>query len=275
MEPARDDDLDLAAESKHVPMTIRRACPVCLQIRVTDVCATCGVDVATGELVQAPAPPAGVLPEPPPSRERHVPLVWDRGDVLRGLKQGLFGGHLAAWLIFSLQVIPAALFGMARQESTGGMELASRVVTLYLLAFVLVARTRAVVRMAPPYELEDVGASLLRAILVSVALWPALSGPGPAFAVAGLLPLFLGALSSERPLADLSPVSLWLALRRSDGFLRATLWSLVVLGPALCALPVESPWALWRPPVLVLAATVAGVTAGHVRHSAEVRAPEA
>lgn len=276
--PERERDLDLVEDAPAPPAparTVRATCPVCKQVRVA-VCRTCGVDVETGELVAPPAPTRlsdAPLPEERAARDAAA-LAWGLRDVLDRSRRSVFGTLLAMWLIFSLQTGPTAIIAVGSRGDGGeggALALTTRLLGLFLLAYVLVARARGVLRGSPPFDLEDLGGAVARAALLLVALAPCLAGPAPTFAVAAALPLLLGAVASERPLLDLTPAALAAAARRSEGLLRATLLSTAALGPALLALPVESALAVWRPVVLVLGATIAGTAAGLARRAAEAR----
>ncbi len=279
LERAPEATLALAPSAEPVVerrRTVRTPCPVCRQPRVLRVCEPCGVDVDTGELVRAPSRPA------PPARGPRalatppevLPPPWTWRDVKRGLGAGLFGAAGLLWLVFSLQVITAAVVGVGggSVDRPGGAALPAQVVTLFLVAYALVARARGVLSGERPYALEDLAPSLLRAVLALGALAPSLGGPLPALLVAAAAPLVLGALASERPLHDLTPLALGRAAARSDGLLRATCASMALLGPALALVATPGPpLAIWRPALLVLAASVVGLVAGFARRAAEAR----
>lgn len=282
MEQARDRDrpLDLEPEAQASPPTsVRRPCPVCRQVRVTKVCDPCGVDVDTGDLVQAPAPrlaPAAGARRA--ERDAAPGAGWTARDVLATARRAPFGTLVLAWLVFSLQLVPGtaaaipALSAGILPDPGGPMALPARVMTLFLVAYALVGRTRGAVRGAHAWDLEELGAVMLRALLLLFVLGPALLHPLTGFAVAALLPLPLGALASERPLLDLAPASLARAAGRAPGDLaRATLWSVAALGPALVALHHSTPLAAWRPVALLAGATLAGVAVGLARREAELR----
>lgn len=196
-------------------------------------------------------------------------------DLARGAGSGLFGGAILAGLLFSLQVAPAAVVGVGGGDTRrpGGAALFAQVPSLFLLAYVLVARARGVLAGQRPYALDDLAPRLLRACLVVLVLLPSLTGALQARLVAAAVPLLVGAATSELPSHDLAPRALWRAAARSDGPWRAMGLSCVALGPALMALvSVQSPLALWRPPTLTAAAVVVvGTAAGLSRRAAEAR----
>lgn len=269
-------DLELVAPPETEPSaarTVRTPCPVCRAPRVLRVCEPCGVDVDTGELVRAPSRPSPPGREPRSVREV-LPPPWTVRDLARSPLAGAFGSAVLLWLVFSLQVIPGAVVGIGggAAERPGGAALPALVCTLYLLACALVARARAVLSGGRPYALDDIGPTMLRALLVLAALLPSLAGPLPALGVAALAPLLVGAAASERPLHDLLPPALGRAAARSEGLAQITVVSVALLGPALAAVPaLGAPLAPWRPALLVLAVTVVGTGAGLARRAAEAR----
>ncbi len=231
------------------------SCPICFRLpRAGTVCDRCGVDVRTGDLVQAPErvgrPEIRAASEPEEA--------WGLAAVGRRVGEGAFGALAVTAVMICVQAL--LVFGIAR---AGG--------SLFLLAYVLISRARAVVSGARPFPLTELGGELLRAMLLALALSPALVHPAGGVAVALALPLLLGALASERPLADLAPRALLAAARRSERLWLAALLSGLLLGSALAALHVTGVLDLWWPPLAVGAASVAAVAAGLARRAAEIR----
>lgn len=279
MSPSLDE-----AEASPERRSLARPCPICRQPVAGQVCDPCGVDVDTGDLVATPtaarvAPVASKPGSPTAPRERPAAPPWSARDVARGLVdlRALLPAGLAVWLVLSLQIAPSALQGFggggvdAASFDAGPFGLAGQLVGLLVLVWLAVSRARGVVKAGPPFVLTELGevliASLPSFFLVAVAHMVGFAAV-PVAALAA--PLLLCAAASERPWGDLAPTSLFEVVRRApSSFVRATLWSLVALGPGLVAARWASPLAVWRPLVLVAAFTFAGLAAGYLRRDAE------
>lgn len=279
MSPTLDE-----AEASPERRSLARPCPICRQPVAGQVCEPCGVDVDTGDLVATPtaarvAPGAPKVGQPATPRERPAAPPWSTRDVLRGLVdlRALLPAGLAVWLVLSLQLAPSALQGFGRggvdvaSFDAGPAGLAGQLVGLLVLVWLAVSRARGVVRSGPPFVLTDLGEVLLASLPLFFLLAVAqLVGFGSVPAAVLAAPLLLSAAASERPWGDLSPTSLFEVVRRAPGsFVRATLWSVVALGPGLVAARWASPLAVWRPLVLVAAFTFVGLAAGYLRRDAE------
>jgi hypothetical protein len=231
----------------------RRSCPVCHQVRVTQVCAPCGVDVDTGELVQVPARPGPPAPLPDARPLVALPPFGAR-DLGRELLRGAPAALVAAVVTGCLME-----FRFLGGHVTAGFALA-----------VIVMTTARAARAEPGRDrLVELGGDVLRAaplffvLLGGTTSWPA------TLAVSLAAPWLAGALASERPLRDLLPGPLWTALRRTPLLRTGLLGALGAAGPIIAMIDPET---LTWPKALVAAAgaLLLGAVAGLGRRNAEL-----
>jgi hypothetical protein len=260
-----------------------RTCRLCGD-PVDSVCARCGVEKATGDLVQEPAPPPSgpVRDGTRPLRRRAARLLDIPKSTRVWLRRGL-GESLHAWpaTLLCLVVVGFALSLQRIPWVNAPMPWPGQLLASFMMTFVTIEHARGA-REGHKSSLDTRGAfdpsSLGLSLLMSLLLLPIFAGPFLGHGVVGvaagipaafLFPAFLGALVTESA-EELSFSRLKDALFQSPHYLRTTLLVATTLVGALLAvwLP-QDGLALWRAPVAVLGASIAGAFTGLMRRDAE------
>jgi len=266
----------------------RRVCRLCGD-EVERICARCGIDIETGDLVQEPASE----PEGPqrdgtrPLRRRAARLLAIPRSAPQWVRRG-FRESLQAWpatlvclivvgFLLSVQRIPFVNIILP----AAGQLFASFVLTLLTIEHARGAREghKASLETKGAFDPSVLGSSLLMALL----LLPLYAGPfmgNPWVALAAgipislIFPAFLGALVTDSA-EELSLSRLKQAVVESPHYLRTTIFSMACLLGGLAAvwLPVEEQ-AIWRAPLAVLGVTLAGTFSGLMRRDAETMIDE-
>jgi hypothetical protein len=270
--------LELAREERPAS----RTCRICGKTVPERICVDCGIDIETGDLVAPPAPP----PEPTRDGSRPVRREAAREDakapgttrelLARGVAVSLDGlpGTIACLLIVAF----ALSFRTLPQGDAipwPGMFGAT-----FVLAFLVIERARAAhegpggrIGTSGAFDPGALGSSILLAMLL-FPLFAGTFGSGPVVGfgiglpVALIFPGLLGALVCDG-WSELAPDRLKDAFWRSPNYVGTTFYSMLALATSLSAVWLVDGSPVWRAPIAVGFATLAGTLCGLMRRDAE------
>lgn len=261
-----------------------RVCRICGE--PTDaVCARCGVDKETGDLVQPPVMPVNPIRDADaPLRKRAAALLAVPKSTREWLRRGL-RESLRGWP-GTLLCLAVATLALSIQRIGSGDALIpwpGQLLASFMLTFLTIEHARgahegsnAGIETRGAFDPSALGPSLLMSLLLlPLYVGPWMSTPWvTALAAVPLVlvfPAFLGALVTDS-LQELGLSRLKQAVVDSPRYLATTAVAMTCLIGGLAAvwLPSEQS-ALWRAPLGVLGATLAGSFCGLMRRDAETQ----